>query len=385
MRMGLSHALLVVLVLLAFHGISHAKVTGLCVNCHTMHNSQNGSVMATYGADGKPWKGSGPNEALTRGTCLGCHGIGSAKIVTIGGSDIPQVYHTDPSSDLAGGNFAYILGAKGSGASDRKGHNVVEIGKSDTVFNSLHPGGFLGTGHATGEFGITGSNLSCAGEKGCHGLRDVWSGNSPMKSMRGSHHMNTGGKKDVADASYNSYRFLWGVKGLENNGTYKWQNKDSLNHNEYFGTVTPPLYDGGCAVSCHGPQSIQSPNNTISGSCATCHGNFHTLSGGYYGPQAGIGPSSSGPFQRHPTDIALPNTGEYSSYVTYSVEAPVARTTVPDSISGVVIPGTDAIMCLSCHMSHASDYPSMLRWDYSGMVAGGGGSGGCFTCHAQKK
>ncbi len=77
--------------------------------------------MADYGATGQPWKGTGPYPALTRGSCLGCHGMGgSNKIVTIGSSEIPQVYHTD-TEDLAGGNFAYILGAKGSGAADSKG------------------------------------------------------------------------------------------------------------------------------------------------------------------------------------------------------------------------------------------------------------------------
>ena len=110
---------------------SQAKITGACCNCHTMHNSQNSEPLATYGADGRPWKGTGPYPALVRGTCLGCHGMGDAgKIAVIGGSEIPQVYHTD-TEDLAAGNFAYILGDKGTGASDAKGHNVIELGKID--------------------------------------------------------------------------------------------------------------------------------------------------------------------------------------------------------------------------------------------------------------
>jgi len=80
----------------------------------------------------------------------------------------------------------------------------------------------------------------------------------------------------------------------------------------------------------------------------------------------------------------LPPTGEYAQYTVYSVEAPVMRTTVADSISQVVTPGSDGPMCLSCHKSHGSDYPKMLRWDYQTMIAGGGGSGGCFTCHTTK-
>jgi predicted CXXCH cytochrome family protein len=131
---------------------------------------------------------------------------------------------------------------------------------------------------------------------------------------------------------------------------------------------------------CHQGSGIYPANGTISGFCGTCHREFHVVEG--------IGGDTISPFTRHPTDVLLPGTGEYAGYNgagnPYSVEAPVARTTVPDSIGNTVIPGTDVVMCLSCHMAHASDYPDMLRWDYDTMIAGGGGSGGCFTCHTTK-
>ena len=111
-------AVLAAVLLIGIPQTLSAAIGGECSNCHTMHNSQNGAAMATYGAAGQPWTGSGPYEMLTRGDCLGCHGIGTSKIETIGGTEIPQVYHTDASGDLAGGNFAYILGTKGSGAAD---------------------------------------------------------------------------------------------------------------------------------------------------------------------------------------------------------------------------------------------------------------------------
>src|SRR4030042_6533419 len=98
MRKTILISLSVICYLLIVHIYADAKITGPCVNCHTMHNSQNGTVMATYGADGRQWKGTGPYPALTRGDCLGCHGMGTSnKIVSIGGSEIPQVYHTDGS------------------------------------------------------------------------------------------------------------------------------------------------------------------------------------------------------------------------------------------------------------------------------------------------
>lgn len=47
-------------------------------------------------------------------------------------------------------------------------------------------------------------------------------------------------------------------------------------------------------------------------------------------------------------------------------------------------PGSDAVMCLSCHRAHAREYPEMLRWDYSAMVVGSGSRGGYFVCHSAK-
>ncbi|MBE9582492.1 MAG: hypothetical protein IMF18_12860, partial [Proteobacteria bacterium] len=52
-----------------------AEVSGPCVNCHTMHNSQGGLPMATYGdtSQNPEGAGSGPKAYLLRGTCFGCH------------------------------------------------------------------------------------------------------------------------------------------------------------------------------------------------------------------------------------------------------------------------------------------------------------------------
>ncbi|MDI6790875.1 MAG: cytochrome c3 family protein [Thermodesulfobacteriota bacterium] len=360
---------LVFFLILSIPVTSLAAVTGPCVNCHTMHNSQGGSAMATYGADGKPWKGTSPLPALTRGTCLGCHGYGGAqKIVTIGGSGIPQVYHTD-GSDLAGGNFAYILGAKGSGASDAKGHNVKDIVDSDDVLDAA-PGLMPASGHSSI---ITDTNLTCAGYIGCHGNRYQAIGTG-VAALKGAHHGNVDGVCDTADTVANSYRFLLGVKGLENTGASKWQNASSGDHNEYFGATTP--MNVSCANTCHLTGGVQPPNKTISGFCATCHGQFHD--------QTEIGGTSS-PFKRHPTDIRIKNEGEYAvSLRTYNPGAPVGRTSVYGAPSSAVT-ADDVVTCLSCHAAHATNYPDLLRWDYTTMIAGGGSNTtGCFTCHTQK-
>lgn len=351
-----------------------AKITGPCVNCHTMHNSQNGAHMISYFAPNEI--DTNPKQLLLRGSCIGCHGQGTAnKIVTIGGSDMPQVYHTNASGDLAGGNFAYIFGTKGSGASDTKGHNVIDFGNIDDILTDA-PGRI----HSPM---VSNTQLTCAGNNGCHGWRAFNTSGSGLGSLKGSHHRNIDGKCDTATETFNSYRFLRGVKGFENMGTYKWQNYDADNHNEYFGTSTP--MSGSNCGSCHyAATDIRPSNNTISGFCATCHGNFHWLGEFFAGTGGGIGGDISSPFTRHPSDVILPPSGEYSSYTSYSVEATVGRQTVPDSISNAVNPGLDVVTCLSCHAAHGTNYPDLLKWDYTNMIAGGGGSGGCFTCHTQK-
>jgi predicted CXXCH cytochrome family protein len=386
--------LIILLLILLFSALLpvslSAQVTGTCSNCHTMHNSQDNSAMATYGAAGEPWTGTGPFRMLVRGDCLGCHGIGSNNIVTLGSgntSDVPQVLHDCGDTDLAGGNFGYIIDFVGCvGSGDSSGHNVVDLGDLDDI---LHPVGSIPPPghHSTSNFQ---SRFTCAGADGCHGNRAT-STNS-LESLRGAHHNNVDGALDTADEVYNSYRFLRGVKGYENNGASPWQNVDKDNHNEYFG-ATSPMTDGSQCSNCHSAQGIQPTNNTISGFCGTCHGNFHLYGGHGSDPGIDNGAPLGSPFVRHPTDVVLPPSGEYTAYNPnfvgneYSVEAPVARTSVPSSIGSTVTPGTDVVMCLSCHYAHASQYPDMLRWDYNDMDTGTTGAAagsGCFTCHTDK-
>ena len=340
---------------------ANAKVDGQCSNCHTMHNSQ----------DGADVDANGPYNALTKGDCLGCHGqspSGTANII----SNIPQVLHAG--NDLAGGNFAYITGGKANVTADSStaGHNVSDIGVDEATLTAP-PGDENSTRITAG----AGGNFTCAGTYGCHGNRAT-EGN--FASISGAHHADDSALKfgTISETGQGatvatSYRFLLGVKGGEDDD---WQATASASdHNEYKG-----------AAGTGSESSISSPGGgTISGLCGECHGNFHG--------SADIGGTSS-PWKRHPTDISLPASGEYASYNPdaatageYSLEAPVARTAIPNASTATVTPsGTsdDIVMCLSCHRAHASPNQDMLRWNYSDMVAGGGGSGGCMVCHSNK-
>jgi len=349
--------LLSMVFMLAMGGMALAKVTGECVNCHTMHNSQGGTEMQLK--DGE----TAAQGALVRGTCVGCHGsnpAGSSNIVT----NIPQVWHA-AATDLAGGNFKYVVST-----GDTYGHNVEGIKAADGTLTNTPPGYAAAMDPASTDY-ATASRLTCAGQNGCHGNRDN-SGN--YAGVSGAHHgsdavLKFGGIVEASQGASvaTSYRFLYKVKGGEDSD---WQNTVSATkHNEYKG-----------AIYAARTTMAWADVDTISELCSECHGNFH-MSG-----SSGIGTTS--PWQRHPTDVLIPATGEYASIsTTYNTTVPVARATIPNAASGTVAAGTGIVMCLSCHRAHGSAYPDILRWNYTvdmvvGSVANAGT--GCFVCHTGK-
>lgn len=368
---------LVALSIAFYTGFAEAVIQGACANCHTMHNSQNGAPMN--------WDGSStPNETLLRGNCWGCHAYAlinsTGRNIEFGGTT-PQVAHTN-ATDLAGGNFAYITGHKAvdptdsvvSANRDTAGHNVIETGNTEDISAMFPP-----PGDEYNQTGITSSSFTCAGIYGCHGDRTISGGS--MAAIRGSHHVNDNVLKfgSINEAQQGtttalSYRFLKGVKGGEDND---WQASSSAtDHNEYKG-ATAGVEAGSASVP---------GGATISGLCAECHGNFH-------GEAADIG---TGPWLRHPTDIVLPSSTSKEYYMynggtgtnnPYSLSAPVARASIPDSPSQYVNPGTDdaIVMCLSCHKAHASANADLLRWNYEDISAGtGSDTTRCFICHTTK-
>jgi predicted CXXCH cytochrome family protein len=65
--------------------------------------------------------------------------------------------------------------------------------------------------------------------------------------------------------------------------------------------------------------------------------------------------------------------------------APVARPNLSQlpANPNMVRPGTDVIMCLSCHRAHGSPYYKMMRWDYTSTNLLDVLSG-CIVCHTSK-
>jgi predicted CXXCH cytochrome family protein len=152
--------------------------------------------------------------------------------------------------------------------------------------------------------------------------------------------------------------------------------KSATDHNYYKGATL--AYDSDSIFPATNGLGTQ---QSITSFCAGCHSIFHNteeINNHYSGPS-----SYKSPWLRHPTDIQLLDSGEYSGYNpvdSYSTEAPVAWIDPANPTRATAI-----VMCLSCHRPHGSNQPDLLRWNYSTMIAGGGGSGGCFTCHTTKK
>jgi nitrate/TMAO reductase-like tetraheme cytochrome c subunit len=402
---------------------SIAGIQGECSDCHTMHNSYSGEPVAVQGVGGETQVGA--NQNLLKMDCVACHAQdteGPNIVVLEGGSSVPQVYHGD-TRDLAGGNFRHI-----ADGANRKGHNVIDIfgvGDTENADSFGSPPGMHNEA-VHGQFfspaGGTFANFTCAGSVGCHGTRNQagatldTKGNtdpsddeyvltarlSGIAAISGAHHNSYDGKKEppasVMSAGLHSganvaasYRFILGLKGT-GNVTARWQNLDSSSHNEYFSSVTPLESTTTCEI-CHveggikiaeqlfTEGKIRLPNQAMGEFCITCHGNFHSV-----GQASVLGNNgASGAFLRHPSDYVIPNRGEYADYTEYAITAPVARPTLYDAASTNVAPGTDMVMCLSCHHAHASEHDGMLRFNYAAIVAGNTtGNVGCLACHTTK-
>jgi hypothetical protein len=390
--------------LLALPVVGSAKIVGNCSDCHTMHNSELGLPVAVV----QGWGVSvTPNQVLLKMDCMSCHASGSGNAIDVlaGGSRVPQVYG-NAATDLAGGNFGYIDNTKGSGASDRKGHNVIDILSADATLTG--PPGYA-RGPADDQTNNTSihtfamaSQFTCAGKAGCHGVRNqaiadaipaVKDANGVeitaavpavprvgLAALTGAHHYDAGGQLTVADDIYNSFRFLMGTTGFESDN---WANT-LADHNEYSGAnnvvFTAESGCDRCHEESHGMETVGYVTNrtgTITNFCETCHSNFHSSQADSV---------ASGGFLRHPSDFIIQNKTEYALITTWDATAPVARDGVAAAVSGTAGPG-DVVACLSCHVAHASDYDHMLRFDYSvGSMEAGAGSNttGCFVCHNTK-
>jgi len=309
---------------LAMGGMALAKVSGPCVNCHTMHNSQGGADMPPAG---------GPYGALVNNTCLGCH--------------------TTTGSDPLAGGFPYVKGTfsdsvclAGGFFTDTDPDNA---GKSHSLGSTVAPPGYSSTGPQGAWYGaLSTKKLTCAGDSGCHGKHDVASEltggvDNQMKAIAGGHH----------DPSPAAYRILY-VNKVAVLGKGASDYEEALN--AFYGSEPTGDLTRAIATKPHNYYYAKAAtDNTISGLCGNCHGNFHK----------DIGTAS--PWRRHPTDVKLPGGWEVQTsalitdydakYNPFGFESP---TTVADDASANI----KYVTCVSCHRAHGSGNRDILRFGY---------------------
>lgn len=328
----------------------------VCSNCHVMHASQGGVMPAALGGT--------PQGFLLNNTCLGCHtgtnatdGAAPARpyIYTVGVADL--------STSLAGGNFKF------ADDNDRYGHNPVELtGGVDATLTSP-PGKDYANFAANGQVGdinngVAATKLSCSGTYGCHGTHDA-------NGTKGGHHANATGSLTTADSVGNSYRFLYKIKGYEVNDYEFTPGAADGSHNVYYGKARTA------------DTAADRDNATMSYFCAECHGLFHG-DGGTAATDGIAGAAFASPWIRHPVDITMPNAGEYAGYNAYRTDAPVASSSVADNSLTIANAADRIVMCLSCHVAHASPNNYGLRWAYTMDAGAGASTAGCFACHTTK-
>ncbi len=332
---------------------SSAGVTGPCVSCHTMHNSQDNLWVADSAI---------PNPALLISGCVGCHtgqNDGSNSTPFVHSTTAPQYRDTGTEADsntLAGGNFYWV-----SSIGDRRGHNVYGIAAKDQTLN-VPPGG-------DGSFT---SQLRCAGSMGCHGDSSF---SEQISAVKGSHHNKNQQVWQDGTTLAKSYRMLNGIQGF-GDSDYEYRPTDQK-HNKYYGIDRT--------------SETETATGSISSQCARCHEDFHN------GPLTLVPGTTlgTGVWLRHPTDFDMSNaisSTEYHLYNgattygnnTYSVISPVATSDTTITLNTTIFTqSNDAlVMCLSCHRAHGSPYAGSLRWNYKGWPVNG--YNGCAVCHTSK-
>jgi len=319
--------------LLCGGGTGYAAVSGVCSDCHTMHNSQEGEPMGL----------ATPQSALLLNNCLGCHtGTDDPLDDT---NDYPYVKSTSDSfSDdlcLAGGFFPTTMG---TGDNNDNHHGMGNMNDP--------------AGKETGSFYTQGTTgLSCAGINGCHGNETDL---DDMAAISGGHH------------NPSAYRILY----VDRDPVIGYGAKD---YEEAIidGSSTSVVTSGeNQNVNIYSAGTVGASEATISELCAKCHGVFH----GTDGTPANGTTNATGEWIRHPSDEELPT--DWIMGGVYEFDGNDAKNN-PFGYENATYTGNPTqVTCLSCHRAHGTANNDLLRWAYTTQDAGTDTADyGCLGCH----
>lgn len=295
----------------AFHDAGVAD----CAGCHTMHNSQDGTLVDPDSPDGNPWLLVDANPS---DVCLSCHA-----------SRLGEVFGTDPLAPprlIGAGNFAFLLEDNindGHGGGDtladgswenaipgaQGGHSIIapSMGVGADPVLTAAPGGTFPA-----------SQLGCSS---CH-----------------DPHGNT------------NFRMLYGATSIQ----------DGL----YTFTNAAPTAEGGPSLFFGGGES-QTLHTGYQGGmsawCGNCHGDFHNNNTKLIHPSGStIGGSIATNYNLYNGTDAITGGVAASAYLAEVPFEDAANTAT--STAGPT--AASQVMCLTCHRAHATSAPDMGRWDF---------------------
>ncbi len=326
MRKTLITLFMVLLTVVLTYGLANAVATGVCSNCHTMHNSQNGTIVGA--AD--------PQGFLLIESCYACHTSG-------GDAAAPKIDGTNAST------------GKGSGSSEDAGGTILGDGSNVNSRHDAQPGDSFDMtppGYS-GSLTWTSKNVTCAGEFGCHGS-----------------HGTTPGVKNMHHDSTPSYRYLYVQSGnAGGDGT------------DVDGLRSTTWEAGGATMANH--NIYKAAADGISAFCANCHGGFHGSANTGSASPFVRHPTDATASISNIDGSGLTMTDDIVD------ETPFAFASISSMSTTTMTGYTSAdgkAMCLSCHKAHGSAEPDLLRFDYGSMNAGDGtNQKGCETCHVTQQ
>ena len=322
---------MVISLLLCGGGTGYAAVSGVCSNCHTMHNSQGGEPMGL----------EDPQSALLLNDCLGCHTTtGSEPFV--GGYPYIQLSDAGDNKCLAGGFFPTTMGTENNN-DDHHG-----------IGNTYEPAGF-DSSESTWDTGTT-NGLGCAGTNGCHGNETDL---NDMAAISGGHH------------NPSAYRILF-VDGDPVIGSGAKDYEEAIIDVPSTSVVTSGDTQN---VNIYSAGTVGASEATISELCGKCHGVFH----GANGTPANGTTNAAGEWIRHPSDEELPT--DWTMGGVYAFDGNDAKNNPFGYDNATYIGNSTQVTCLSCHRAHGTENDDLLRWAYTTQDAGNGADYGCLGCH----
>ncbi len=371
----------------------------ICTDCHTLHNSENGTSAVVSGYTG----GTNPNpELLYRGDwtdmCLSCHKAGqntssTAALPSVfdGGWEAPIVMTTDGNvptgKAMPAGDFYW------SNLDPKKGHNPAYTKgavaatslfmAADTTLTTIPPGG---------------TDIMAAGKSGewschsCHGMHSRFSGSytAYRQIQRKVNGVLVTGKTDTAAAGVETYTGAAETTAAGYEPILSNSRGDIQGMNYIAARADTNPLEGASLFASESDTNKNVYRGGFSSFCSACHGDFH---GGNGETRTANNTNTrlNGAWVRHPTNVKMNETGSKYGIATYTAVVNNAQGTSPNpvgydwryplvqpnsdftvksdvasmGVAGTAI-GDDRMMCLTCHKAHATQYENMTRWDTNG-------------------